>query len=216
VPCARVWRAGGSFPHCHPRRSSLMSLSLSLSLFLPRLVDEIVWVKTTVNRRLAKSHGYYLQHAKEACLVGRKGAAPAGARACVGADVICAERRGQSQKPEEIYQLVEALVPNGKDGRKNARVAGFFLRLHHLITTLSTIFHSPPSPLSLPLSIFHPLHRLVPRDFWPQEQSARLLGDGGKRGDGQGAAPGGCGGAGGRRRARAGGCVRGGAVRMTR
>ena len=30
-----------------------------------RLVDEIVWVKMTVNRRLAKSHGYYLQHAKE-------------------------------------------------------------------------------------------------------------------------------------------------------
>lgn len=30
-----------------------------------RLVDEIVWVKMTVNRRLAKSHGFYLQHAKE-------------------------------------------------------------------------------------------------------------------------------------------------------
>jgi N6-adenosine-specific RNA methylase IME4 len=34
------------------------------------LVDEIVWVKQTVHRRLAKSHGYYLQHAKETCLVG--------------------------------------------------------------------------------------------------------------------------------------------------
>jgi mRNA (2'-O-methyladenosine-N6-)-methyltransferase len=30
-----------------------------------RLVDEVVWVKMTVNRRLAKSHGFYLQHAKE-------------------------------------------------------------------------------------------------------------------------------------------------------
>lgn len=29
------------------------------------LVDELVWVKQTVNRRLAKSHGFYLQHAKE-------------------------------------------------------------------------------------------------------------------------------------------------------
>jgi len=28
------------------------------------MVDEIVWVKMTVNRRMAKSHGYYLQHAK--------------------------------------------------------------------------------------------------------------------------------------------------------
>ena len=25
----------------------------------------------------------------------------------------CSERRGQSQKPEEIYQLIEQLVPNG-------------------------------------------------------------------------------------------------------
>lgn len=25
----------------------------------------------------------------------------------------CSERRGQSQKPEEIYQLIEKLVPNG-------------------------------------------------------------------------------------------------------
>ena len=31
---------------------------------LYRMVDEIVWVKMTVNRRMAKSHGYYLQHAK--------------------------------------------------------------------------------------------------------------------------------------------------------
>ncbi len=32
---------------------------------------------------------------------------------CVGSDVIYAERRGQSQKPEEIYQLIEELVPGG-------------------------------------------------------------------------------------------------------
>lgn len=31
------------------------------------VVDEIVWCKMTVNWRLAKSHGYYLQHAKEVC-----------------------------------------------------------------------------------------------------------------------------------------------------
>ena len=37
-----------------------------------------MWVKMTVNRRLAKSHGYYLQHAKEVCLVGKKGKDPPG------------------------------------------------------------------------------------------------------------------------------------------
>ena len=34
-------------------------------------VDEVVWVKVTNSRRMAKSHGFYLQHAKEVCLVGR-------------------------------------------------------------------------------------------------------------------------------------------------
>lgn len=68
----------------------------------------------TVNRRLAKSHGYYLQHAKEVCLVGRRGADPPGLSQSVGSDIIFAERRGQSQKPGEIYELIEALVPNGE------------------------------------------------------------------------------------------------------
>lgn len=53
-----------------------------------RLVDEVVWVKMTVNRRLAKSHGFYLQHAKEVCLVARKGRDPPGIQRSVGADVI--------------------------------------------------------------------------------------------------------------------------------
>lgn len=38
-----------------------------------QLVDEIAWVKQTVNGKIAKGHGYYLQHAKETCLVGAKG-----------------------------------------------------------------------------------------------------------------------------------------------
>ncbi len=94
-----------------------MQCSLSLSKnrgACCRLVDEIVWVKMTVNRRMAKSHGYYLQHAKEVCLVGKKGSDPPGTKRCVGSDIIYSERRGQSQKPEEIYQLIEELVPNGE------------------------------------------------------------------------------------------------------
>ena len=45
--------------------------------------------------------------------MGRRGPAPPGCRASVGCDVIYSERRGQSQKPEEIYHLIEELVPNG-------------------------------------------------------------------------------------------------------
>eukprot|EP00347_Sterkiella_histriomuscorum_P000277 403376498 len=81
-----------------------------------RVVDEIQWVKQTCNGKIAKGHGYYLQHAKEVCLVGCKGDPAILAKKCrsnIESDVIFSERRGQSQKPEEIYELVEALVPNG-------------------------------------------------------------------------------------------------------
>lgn len=78
-------------------------------------VDEVVWVKVTNSRRMAKSHGFYLQHAKEVCLVGRRGNPPSQlADKAVGSDIIFAERRGQSQKPTEIYELIEELVPGGK------------------------------------------------------------------------------------------------------
>ncbi|KAF9097829.1 hypothetical protein BGX29_007900 [Mortierella sp. GBA35] len=86
-------------------------------------VDDITWVKQTVNRRMAKGHGYYLQHAKETCLVGKKGEDPPNCRHSIGSDVIFSERRGQSQKPEELYELIEELVPDGRYleifGRKN-------------------------------------------------------------------------------------------------
>jgi hypothetical protein len=76
-------------------------------------VDDIAWVKATVNRRMAKGHGFYLQHAKETCLVGLKGEDPPNTQGNRCSDVIFSERRGQSQKPEEIYHIMEALVPNG-------------------------------------------------------------------------------------------------------
>ena len=57
-----------------------------------RLVDEIVWVKVTNSRRLAKSHGFYLQHAKEVCLVAKRGADPVGYQKNAGSDIIFAPR----------------------------------------------------------------------------------------------------------------------------
>ena len=80
-----------------------------------KYVDDITWVKQTVNRRMAKGHGYYLQHAKETCLVGVKGDMEnwKGWRGSIASDVIFSERRGQSQKPEEMYEMIEELVPHG-------------------------------------------------------------------------------------------------------
>ena len=80
------------------------------------MVDNVAWVKQTVNRRLAKGHGYYLQHAKETCLVGVKGdgAQRRGEHRSVRPDVIFAQRRGQSQKPQLLHEWAEALVPQGR------------------------------------------------------------------------------------------------------
>ncbi|ETO06258.1 MT-A70 family protein, partial [Reticulomyxa filosa] len=79
-----------------------------------RIVNDIAWVKQTVNRRIARGHGFYLQHAKETCLVGFKGEEKkVGFVSGVCADVIYSVRRGQSQKPVEIYEYIERLVPNG-------------------------------------------------------------------------------------------------------
>ena len=78
-----------------------------------KLVEEVLWVKQTVNGKIAKGHGFYLQHAKETCLVGVKGDVRSKAYFNIKSDVIFSQRRGQSQKPEEIYDIAEALVPNG-------------------------------------------------------------------------------------------------------
>jgi len=63
-----------------------------------KVVDSINWVKKTVNGKIAKGHGFYLQHAKETCLVGYKGNFTQFNKN-VASDVIFSYRRGQSQKP---------------------------------------------------------------------------------------------------------------------
>jgi len=84
-----------------------------------KMIADVAWVKQTVNRRIANGHGFYLQHAKETCLIGLKGditkIASLNNQKIKGicSDIIYSERRGQSQKPEEIYQYIEQLVPNG-------------------------------------------------------------------------------------------------------
>lgn len=70
-----------------------------------KVVDSINWVKKTVNGKIAKGHGFYLQHAKETCLVGYKGNFSLYNKN-IPSDVIFSYRRGQSQKPTEIYEYI--------------------------------------------------------------------------------------------------------------
>ena len=79
------------------------------------LIDLIIWVKTK-RGKVYLSHGYYLMHSYEICLVGYK--CPTGQHveyfSKVSNNLIFAEVRGKSQKPEEIYEIIEMMMPGSK------------------------------------------------------------------------------------------------------
>ncbi|XP_011300713.1 N6-adenosine-methyltransferase subunit METTL3 isoform X2 [Fopius arisanus] len=75
-------------------------------------VDEIIWVKTNQLQRIIRTGrtGHWLNHGKEHCLVGMKG----NPRINKGldSDVIVAEVRATSHKPDEIYGIIERMSPS--------------------------------------------------------------------------------------------------------
>uniref|UniRef100_A0A3Q2XE45 mRNA m(6)A methyltransferase n=1 Tax=Hippocampus comes TaxID=109280 RepID=A0A3Q2XE45_HIPCM len=82
-----------------------------LSLWYER-IDEIIWVKTNQLQRIIRTGrtGHWLNHGKEHCLVGVKGN-PQGFNRGLDCDVIVAEVRSTSHKPDEIYGMIERLSP---------------------------------------------------------------------------------------------------------
>uniref|UniRef100_A0A0A9Y4S1 mRNA m(6)A methyltransferase n=2 Tax=Lygus hesperus TaxID=30085 RepID=A0A0A9Y4S1_LYGHE len=75
-------------------------------------VDELIWVKTNQLQRIIRTGrtGHWLNHGKEHCLVGRKGSVDHLNRG-LDSDVIVAEVRATSHKPDEIYGIIERLSP---------------------------------------------------------------------------------------------------------
>lgn len=74
--------------------------------------DEIIWVKTNQLQRIIRTGrtGHWLNHGKEHCLVGIKGN-PKDINRGLDCDVIVAEVRATSHKPDEIYGIIERLSP---------------------------------------------------------------------------------------------------------
>ncbi len=74
-------------------------------------VDELIWVKTNQLQRLIRTGrtGHWLNHSKEHCLVGVKGH-PAINKG-LDCDVLVADVRETSRKPDEMYPLLERLSP---------------------------------------------------------------------------------------------------------
>uniref|UniRef100_A0A8C5LB09 mRNA m(6)A methyltransferase n=1 Tax=Jaculus jaculus TaxID=51337 RepID=A0A8C5LB09_JACJA len=83
-----------------------------LNLWDYERVDEIIWVKTNQLQRIIRTGGtgHWLNHGKEHCLVGVKGN-PQGFNQGLDCDVIVAEVRSTSHKPDEIYGMIERLYP---------------------------------------------------------------------------------------------------------
>ncbi|KAG5680741.1 hypothetical protein PVAND_010230 [Polypedilum vanderplanki] len=75
-------------------------------------VDELIWVKTNQLQKIIRTGrtGHWLNHGKEHCLVGMKGN-PTNLNRGLDCDVIVAEVRATSHKPDEIYGMIERLSP---------------------------------------------------------------------------------------------------------
>ncbi|XP_037080726.1 N6-adenosine-methyltransferase catalytic subunit-like [Pollicipes pollicipes] len=83
-----------------------------LSLWGYQRVDELIWVKSNQLQRIIRTGrtGHWLNHGKEHCLVGMKGE-PQFLNRGLDADVLVAEVRATSHKPDEIYGIIERLSP---------------------------------------------------------------------------------------------------------
>ena len=79
------------------------------------LIDLIMWVKLKEGK-IWLSHGYYLMHSYEICLVGYKCPPREHVEfySKVSNNIIFGEVRGKSQKPDELYELIDLMMPGAK------------------------------------------------------------------------------------------------------
>ena len=77
--------------------------------------DELVWIKTNKHGKLIRTGrtGHWLNHSKEHCLVGYKGDF-AKVKRNLDCDVLVSPVRETSRKPDEIYDLIERMMPGGR------------------------------------------------------------------------------------------------------
>ncbi|PHT40548.1 N6-adenosine-methyltransferase MT-A70-like [Capsicum baccatum] len=96
-----------------------------LELWGYKRVEEIIWVKTNQLQRIIRTGrtGHWLNHSKEHCLVGIKGNPEVNRN--IDTDVIVAEVRETSRKPDEMYPLLERISPR-------TRKLELFARMHNV------------------------------------------------------------------------------------
>ena len=75
--------------------------------------EELIWLKYSKKSRLLQSTGNWWLRAKESCLIFRKNCTQPEPTSGMK-NVIACLRRAPSQKPDQIYDLIEQLVPQGR------------------------------------------------------------------------------------------------------
>lgn len=95
-----------------------------LELWGYKRCEEIIWVKTNQLQRIIRTGrtGHWLNHSKEHCLVGIKGDPLVNRN--IDTDVLVAEVRETSRKPDEMYPLLERISPR-------TRKLELFARMHN-------------------------------------------------------------------------------------
>ncbi|GFZ16932.1 mRNAadenosine methylase [Actinidia rufa] len=87
-------------------------------------VEEVIWVNTNQLQQIIRTGrtGHWLNHSKEHCLVGIKGNPEVNRN--IDTDVIVAEVRETSCKPDEMYPMLERTSPR-------TRKLELFARMHN-------------------------------------------------------------------------------------
>ncbi|XP_058203695.1 N6-adenosine-methyltransferase MT-A70-like [Rhododendron vialii] len=95
-----------------------------LELWGYKRVEELIWVKTNQLQRIIRTGrtGHWLNHSKEHCLVGIKGNPEVNRN--IDTDVVVAEVRETSRKPDEMYPMLERISPR-------TRKLELFARMHN-------------------------------------------------------------------------------------
>ncbi|KAL6986470.1 mRNA (2'-O-methyladenosine-N(6)-)-methyltransferase [Sarracenia purpurea var. burkii] len=95
-----------------------------LELWGYKRVEELIWVKTNQLQRIIRTGrtGHWLNHSKEHCLVGIKGNPEVNRN--IDTDVLVAEVRETSRKPDEMYPMLERISPR-------TRKLELFARMHN-------------------------------------------------------------------------------------
>lgn len=79
-------------------------------------IPQIIWVRKNHNGNVAIGQGFYFLHSTETCLVGVKYLKGEVLEfiSKVSNDVIFAEIRERSRKPDQLYQIIERMLPGSR------------------------------------------------------------------------------------------------------